>query len=248
MSERNSSRSSSLRFLEPDFETEGPQDGPSGRSRASTIENRKYGALPRALGSSTRGREAGILSEPYKRYGSPYPGRYQPVPDHGPGGASDSEDAEETEDNSSIHSDVDPTALLSKSLTDSSINTDQGDESLQRYKESLGLGGGNDISDPNDPRVCIIYSLAMHSEGREPVVIDLSTPGSELTLKEKPFKIKEGAKFTMTAKFRVQHEILSGLHYVQSIKRKGVRLPGGKTSEMIASSSHVLRNIALSAH
>ncbi|KAK0746472.1 immunoglobulin E-set [Schizothecium vesticola] len=115
-------------------------------------------------------------------------------------------------------------------------NMDQGDESLQRYKESLGLGGGGkDLSDPNDPRVCIIYSLSMHSEGREPVIIDLSEPGSEQTLKNKPFKIKEGSKFTMTAKFKVQHEILSGLHYVQAIKRKGVRVPGGKTSEMIGS-------------
>ena len=105
-----------------------------------------------------------------------------------------------------------------------------------RYKESLGLaGGGKDLSDPTDPRVCIISALAMHSEGRDPVVIDLSAPGSEKTLKDKPFKIKEGAKFTMTAKFKVQHEILSGLHYVQVIKRKGVRIPGGKSSEMIVS-------------
>jgi Rho GDP-dissociation inhibitor len=111
---------------------------------------------------------------------------------------------------------------------------DEGDESLQRYKESLGLaGGGKDLSDPNDPRVCIIYSLAMKSNGRPDVVIDLSAPGSEQTLKDKPFKIKEGSTFTMEAKFKVQHEILSGLHYVQTVKRKGVRV--SKTSEMIGS-------------
>ncbi|KAH7275125.1 immunoglobulin E-set, partial [Fusarium solani] len=110
---------------------------------------------------------------------------------------------------------------------------DAGDESLQRYKESLGLGGGTDISDPNDPRVCIILSLTMDSPGRDPVTIDLSTPGSENTLKDKPFTIKEGAKFTMSAKFKVQHEILSGLHYVQVVKRKGIRV--SKDSEMIGS-------------
>ncbi|KAI1014734.1 hypothetical protein LB503_003727 [Fusarium chuoi] len=76
---------------------------------------------------------------------------------------------------------------------------DAGDESLQRYKESLGLGGGTDISDPNDPRVCIILSLTMDSPGRPPV----------------------------------QHEILSGLHYVQVVKRKGIRV--SKDSEMIGS-------------
>ncbi|KAG6366049.1 hypothetical protein INS49_000225 [Diaporthe citri] len=110
---------------------------------------------------------------------------------------------------------------------------DSNDESLQRYKESLGLTGGKDLSDPSDPRVCIIEALAMDSPGRSPVTIDLSTAGSESTLKDKPFKIKEGAKFTMSATFRVQHEILSGLHYVQIVKRKGVRV--SKDSEMIGS-------------
>lgn len=110
---------------------------------------------------------------------------------------------------------------------------DAGDESLQRYKESLGLGGGRDLSDPSDPRVCIIQSLTMESPGRPPVTIDLSTPGSETTLKDKPFKIKEGAKFTMVASFKVQHEILSGLSYVQVVKRKGIRV--SKDSEMIGS-------------
>ncbi|KAL2208583.1 E set domain-containing protein [Sarocladium strictum] len=110
---------------------------------------------------------------------------------------------------------------------------DANDESLQRYKESLGLGGGKDISDPNDPRVCIILSLTMDSPGRDPVTIDLSAAGSEKTLKDKPFKIKENAKFTMSAKFKVQHEILSGLHYVQVVKRKGIKV--SKDSEMIGS-------------
>ncbi len=105
------------------------------------------------------------------------------------------------------------------------------DESLQRYKESLGLGGGKDLSDPNDPRVCVILSLTMDAPGRAPVTIDLSTPGSETTLKDHPFKIKESAKFTVTATFKVQHEILSGLHYVQLVKRKGIRV--SKESEMI---------------
>lgn len=74
----------------------------------------------------------------------------------------------------------------------------------------------------------------MDSPGRPPVTIDLSKPGSETTLKDKPFKIKEGAKFTMSATFKVQHEILSGLHYVQIVKRKGIKV--SKDSEMIVGS------------
>ncbi|KAL2875703.1 rho GDP dissociation inhibitor [Colletotrichum sp. CLE4] len=111
--------------------------------------------------------------------------------------------------------------------------TDENDESLQRYKESLGLGGGKDLSDASDPRVCIILSLTMESPGRDPVTIDLAAPGSEATLKDKPFKIKEGCKFTMVAKFKVQHEILSGLQYVQVVKRKGIKV--SKDSEMLGS-------------
>ncbi|KAI0844196.1 immunoglobulin E-set [Daldinia vernicosa] len=121
--------------------------------------------------------------------------------------------------------------------TDSSnlnnLDTDANDESLQRYKQSLGLSGGKDLSDPNDPRVCIIHSLAMESPGRAPVIIDLSAPGSESTLKDRPFKIKEGSKFTMVATFKVQHEILSGLQYVQLVKRKGIKV--SKDSEMLGS-------------
>ncbi|KAH8912935.1 E set domain-containing protein [Coniochaeta sp. PMI_546] len=110
---------------------------------------------------------------------------------------------------------------------------DANDESLQRYKESLGLGGGKDLSDPNDPRTCIIKSLSLESPGRSPITIDLSTPGSEATLKDKPFTIKEGAKFTMVVTFKVQHEIISGLSYVQVVKRKGIRV--SKDTEMLGS-------------
>lgn len=39
--------------------------------------------------------------------------------------------------------------------------TDQNDESLRKWKESLGIGSGNTISDPNDPRKVIILSLGL---------------------------------------------------------------------------------------
>ncbi|EER38281.1 rho-gdp dissociation inhibitor [Histoplasma capsulatum H143] len=46
---------------------------------------------------------------------------------------------------------------------------DANDESLNRWKASLGLGTGTSISDPNDPRKCIIKSLALEVEGREDI-------------------------------------------------------------------------------
>ncbi|KAI9736448.1 MAG: hypothetical protein M1818_006182 [Claussenomyces sp. TS43310] len=112
-------------------------------------------------------------------------------------------------------------------------NMDANDESLKRYKASLGLASGPTNSDPNDPRVCIILSLTMETTGRDPVTIDLSAKGAETTLKNKPFKIKEGSKFNMVAKFKVQHDVLSGLQYVHIVKRKGIKV--SKDQEMIGS-------------
>ncbi|KAI9683568.1 MAG: hypothetical protein M1829_004871 [Trizodia sp. TS-e1964] len=110
---------------------------------------------------------------------------------------------------------------------------DQGDESLNAWKASLGLGAGKSIADPNDPRKAIILSLALEVEGRPDIVIDLTAPGSLEQMKEKPFTIKEGVRFRMKAKFKVQHEVLSGLKYIQILKRKGIRV--SKDQEMIGS-------------
>lgn len=110
---------------------------------------------------------------------------------------------------------------------------DENDESLKRWKASLGLGSGSPISDPNDPRKCIIKSLALEVEGRPDIVIDLSADGAVDSLKNKPFTIKEGSTFRIKATFVVQHEVLSGLKYVQVVKRKGVRV--SKDEEMLVS-------------
>jgi len=110
---------------------------------------------------------------------------------------------------------------------------DQNDDSLNRWKASLGLGTGESISDPSDPRKCIIKSLALEVEDRPDIAIDLSAPGAVDTLKSKPFTIKEGSVFRIKATFVVQHEVLSGLKYIQVVKRKGIRV--SKDEEMLGS-------------
>jgi Rho GDP-dissociation inhibitor len=52
-------------------------------------------------------------------------------------------------------------------------------------------------------------------------------------LKKKPFTIKEGCEYQMKATFVVQHQVLSGLKYIQVLKRHGVRV--NKDQEMIGS-------------
>lgn len=111
------------------------------------------------------------------------------------------------------------------------VNIDAQDESLARWKASLGLG--ESLSDPNDKRTCIIKSLALEVAGRDDVKIDLSAPGTLETLKENPFIIKEGIRYFIKCTFVVQHELLSGLKYIQVVKRHGV--PVYRHSEMLVS-------------
>ncbi|GAB7362745.1 hypothetical protein MBLNU230_g3051t1 [Neophaeotheca triangularis] len=121
-----------------------------------------------------------------------------------------------------------------KKTIDEYQQLDAQDESLKKWKESLGLGTGTPIGDPNDSRKVIILSLGLEVEGREDIVIDLTAPDSLETLNKKPFTIKEGATFRMKARFRVQHQILSGLKYVQVVSRMGMK---NKMQEMIGSYS-----------
>jgi len=111
---------------------------------------------------------------------------------------------------------------------------DQEDESLNRWKASLGLSSAPPIAvDPKDVRKCVIKALALEVEGRPDIIVDLTAPGSVEALKRKPFTIKEGARFRMKANFVVQHEVLSGLKYIQVVKRKGIRV--SRDEEMIGS-------------
>jgi len=119
-----------------------------------------------------------------------------------------------------------------KKTLDEYQKLDAEDEAMRRWKESLGLGTGEVISDPNDPRTCVILSLGLEVDGRPDIIIDVSEPGQLATLKEKPFTIKEGSTYSMKVKFRVQHQILSGLKYLQVVKRMGV---SDKHQEMIGS-------------
>jgi len=121
-----------------------------------------------------------------------------------------------------------------KKTIDEYQKLDQNDESLRKWKESLGIGSGTTISDPDDPRKVIILSLGLEIQGRPDVTIDLKTKGALESLKSKPFTIKEGATFRMKARFVVQHQILSGMKYVQVVKRMGV---SNKMQEMIGSYS-----------
>lgn len=123
---------------------------------------------------------------------------------------------------------------LRRSVINLTTQVDQNDESLNRWKASLGISNSPALPvDPKDTRRCVIHSLALEVPGRSDITIDLSVPGALESLKSKPFFIKEGAKFRMKASFKVQHDVLSGLKYLQVVKRKGIRV--SKDEEMLVS-------------
>lgn len=70
----------------------------------------------------------------------------------------------------------------------------------------------------------VILQLSLLIEKRPDVVIDLSASGAVEALKKSPFIIKEGSCYQMKVKFRVQHEVITGLRYLQLVKRKGIKV------------------------
>ncbi|KAI8487389.1 PREDICTED: rho GDP-dissociation inhibitor 1-like [Branchiostoma belcheri] len=102
---------------------------------------------------------------------------------------------------------------------------DAEDESLNTYKSQLGL---QDVYAPaDDPARVRVLKMALVVGGRTDVELDLT--GADLsTLKDKPFIIKEGVEFRIKVVFRCQHEIVTGLKYVQTSTRKGIKVDKSK--------------------
>ncbi|VVT45114.1 uncharacterized protein SAPINGB_P000642 [Magnusiomyces paraingens] len=103
-------------------------------------------------------------------------------------------------------------------------NLDAEDDSLKKWKESLGLSTGALIGDPNDKRRVVVLELRVDVEGADPIIINLETPGALQSLRKSPIVIRERSRYQRRLRFRVQHEIITGLKYLQSLKRSGIRV------------------------
>jgi len=113
------------------------------------------------------------------------------------------------------------------------IAADQEDESLRKYKEALL---GNAVSEaiviePNNPEKVLVRKLVLVSEGQPEKVLDLT--GDISKLKKTVFTIKEGVQYKIRIEFFVQHEIVTGLKYVQKTYRKGIQVD--KMTHMVGS-------------
>ncbi|RKO82710.1 rho-gdp dissociation inhibitor [Blyttiomyces helicus] len=109
---------------------------------------------------------------------------------------------------------------------------DAADESLKKWKESLGLKG-QAAGPADDPRKVVVLALALEVDGRSDVVVDLSTPDAIKALENQNMTIKEGVEYRLKVKFKVQHDVISGLKYLHVVKRKGIKVD--KMEEMLGS-------------
>ncbi|ODV93834.1 hypothetical protein PACTADRAFT_51584 [Pachysolen tannophilus NRRL Y-2460] len=104
---------------------------------------------------------------------------------------------------------------------------DAEDESLAKWKASLGLSSTSNLLpvSPNDKRKVVILEMALLVENRDPIIISLEKE-SELSLKDKKisFNIKEKSIYSLRIKFKIQHEIVTGLKYLQGVKKSGIRV------------------------
>ena len=114
-------------------------------------------------------------------------------------------------------------ANAKKSLSDI-LKADNEDESLRKYKESL-LGtaaSGGAAGDASDPRRFYVTELRIMfdpSESKEDIVFELDTPEKLQQLKKTGIVLKEGAKYKYKISFRVQHDIVPGIKFVNKVKK-----------------------------
>ncbi|KAL7422554.1 rho GDP dissociation inhibitor [Cryptotrichosporon argae] len=107
---------------------------------------------------------------------------------------------------------------------------DQDDESLQRWKASLGLGATGGGIKKVVPKSLFLQSPTLPT----PVTLDLTRPAAELAkLKNEPITIKEGVEYSVGISFAVEGEIVSGLRFLQVVKRAGIKVD--KTEAMLGS-------------
>jgi len=107
------------------------------------------------------------------------------------------------------------------------LTKDADDASLAAYKSKL-LGNVT-AKYPSDPRQLIIDDVQLLAEHRSPVIIDPYDPH----LRDKPITLKEGVSFKLVLRFYVQHELISGLKFILSIRR--LKLEVERSEEMLGS-------------
>ncbi|TCD66944.1 hypothetical protein EIP91_000722 [Steccherinum ochraceum] len=114
-------------------------------------------------------------------------------------------------------------------------NLDAEDESLARWKASLGIVPGATGAAASGPQVTVEtleLASATLPAGRT-LKMNIHDPAQLAQVKKNPFVIKEGVEYNVRITFKVNHGICSGVRYMQVVKRSGVRVD--KMEQMLGS-------------
>ncbi|KIK96947.1 hypothetical protein PAXRUDRAFT_265205 [Paxillus rubicundulus Ve08.2h10] len=120
--------------------------------------------------------------------------------------------------------------------TEEYAKLDAEDDSLNRWKASLGIHpGGQVVGDTSRPKVTVL-ALELDSPTLPPgkkLVFDLADTEKIADAKKNPIVIKEGVEYNARITFKVNHSIVSGIRYLQVVKKAGIRVV--KMEQMIGS-------------
>ncbi|KAF9469026.1 immunoglobulin E-set [Collybia nuda] len=125
-----------------------------------------------------------------------------------------------------------PTAVKS---ADEYAQLDANDESLARWKASLGIVPGATSGNTSGPKVSVL-TLELDSPtlpAGKKIVFDLNDTAKLAETKKNPIIIKEGVEYNVRITFKVNHSIISGVRYIQVVKRAGVKVD--KLEQMLGS-------------
>lgn len=116
-----------------------------------------------------------------------------------------------------------------KKTIDEYTKLDAEDESLAKWKASLGLSSDSSAYPvkAGDKRTVVIVEMALtfpEDPSMAPIVIPLEDASGNSIANNIKFTIKEKSVYELQIKFRVQHEIITGLKYLHAVKKAAIRV------------------------
>ncbi|KAJ7781388.1 immunoglobulin E-set [Mycena metata] len=137
------------------------------------------------------------------------------------------------------HADLAPSATpgykpSAAKSADEYAQLDAEDESLARWKASLGIVPGASGA-ASGPKVTVL-TLELDSTtlpAGKTISFNLSDTARLADTKKNPIVIKEDVDYNVRITFKVNHSIISGVRYIQVVKRSGVKVD--KLEQMLGS-------------
>ncbi|GAU14688.1 hypothetical protein TSUD_203370 [Trifolium subterraneum] len=112
------------------------------------------------------------------------------------------------------------------------LEKDKDDESLRKWKEQLlGSIDISSVGETLEPEVKFL-SLAIKSADRDDIILPVPETGNPEGLW---FTLKEGSRYRLMFTFQVNHNIVSGLKYTNTVWKTGIKVD--TTKEMIGTFS-----------